>query len=177
MTSWKVNAGRVFIDVEAAGLLKALAHDRTFSAPAPNFEVTADADAQTLDVPVAFAFPAEALVPDAEGLSKREYRQMLDNLRGRDVLDTQRHPEISFAGTYRGNWQAGVLEGALTLRGKPQALELAVTVVRTGNDVRVEGEWTGTLAALGIKPFTAMLGTIKLKEYARVGFEVAFRGG
>jgi hypothetical protein len=126
-----------------------------------------------LDIEVFARFLADAIeVP--RGLSALEPGQMLDNLRGREVLNAKRFPVIEFRGRYRGSPEAGKLSGELLLLGVPRPVELDVRVERTENARRASGSWEGTLSQLGIPPFRAFFGFLKLEDWIRLRVDAVF---
>src|SRR5450631_2164240 len=98
---------------------------------------------------------------------------MLDNLRGRDVLDAARWGTVSLRGRYRGTLDRGTLTGDLVVRGTPRAITLAVRAKdRDGQRRRFEATWEGTQTELGIKPFRAMLGALQLRDWIKIRLEI-----
>ena len=107
---------------------------------------------------MAYGQPTPALSPD----DKRAIERNLAD----EVLDAARHPEIRFTG--QASLPAAATEappttcqvrGVLQLRGRSR--ELAFTAHRS------DGLWRAEVRLLqpdfGIRPFTAMLGTLKVK--------------
>lgn len=93
---------------------------------------------------------------DAPGaLSERDRREIVKNLQA-DVLHVARHQEISFESTEAS---ASLLRGRLTLHGQTRALAVPL---------REEGGWLAGEVRLdqrefGIKPFSAMLGALRIR--------------
>lgn len=144
------------------GVLSAVAHDLLLKVTA--FEMAIDA-----------AAPAVRARFDAASLrvvsAMRDGRPLPDALRPRDVREIEasiaaavlrpaRFPEIRFASTevWRRDDGFGV-RGALTLAGVTHPLELAAR--RSG--ARLVAEVTLSQPAFRIRPFTAMLGMIRVK--------------
>lgn len=84
----------------------------------------------------------------------------------RDVLHPQRHPRITFASTAI---EDRVVRGELTLCGVTRAIEVQRT--REG-DVEV-GRARIDQREFGITPFSAMLGTLKIKPHVDVVVRIA----
>lgn len=158
--------------VKATGLMPGARHDRTFAA-APRLVGALDVPAEgPLDVPVV----AELSVADLEPVgdfSAADRALILRNLRGDRVLDADRHPVLRFEGAYAGTRNAGELAGALTVRGVPHPLRFAVSARPDGPALAVDAWWQGTLGDLGIAPFSALLGAVRLKDWLRL--ELALR--
>jgi hypothetical protein len=164
---------RVLVDLRAAGLLRAVAHDPTLRAVTPPLVLTLpDADGP-LDVAVDAQFAVDAIEPPA-GISAADRDQMRDNLRGADVLDAARWPTLDFHGRYAGTLSRGTLSGDLVVRGAPRPVTLDVTVSREARDFVARGAWEGRLTQLGVKPFHALLGALKLKDWIRLRLQLVW---
>jgi polyisoprenoid-binding protein YceI len=144
------------------GLLSAVAHDLRLQADA--FSIAFDLDAGTVSARIEAASVRVvcARVDGADAphvLSDRDRREIEKNLRA-DVLETSRHPAIVFASTAVHVRDGGAsLEGTLTLHGTSRPVR--ATVTRDGD------AWTTELRLhqpdFGIRPFSAMLGALKIK--------------
>lgn len=144
------------------GLLSAVAHDLKIRVtrftidvdPATN-AITATFDPASLEVVSAMKNGQEA--PGALGDSDR--RKIEENIRS-DVLHVKKHPEVRFSSTSVEEDGSGYrVRGQLTLHGRTR--EIAFTS-------RSDGE--GQVAEVkihqpdfGIEPYSAMLGTLKIK--------------
>lgn len=156
---------RVYVELRATGLLKAVGHDPTLVArPEPG---TIEATEGTLDLPVALTFPVDAFeMPLDVGPSDRE--KMRDNMRSREVLDADRHPRVEARGRYLGTLEGGRFEGELVVRGNARPLALDLRVAREGSEYALSGTWEGRLNDLGVKPFKALLGALRLEDWVRL---------
>jgi hypothetical protein len=158
----------VLIDLRASGLLRAVGHDPTMLAVAQSFALDVrDAGGGAIEVAIDARFPVEAIEPPAD-LSPDDHAQMRDNLRGRDVLDAAQWPTVDFRGRYAGTLTGGTLSGDLVVRGVPRPVSLEVAVSRDDETFVATGTWEGKLTQLGIKPFKALLGALKLKDWIRL---------
>jgi polyisoprenoid-binding protein YceI len=162
---------RAYVELKATGILRALGHDVTLSAPVEGWEAAID-DESAIDAPVEVRIPVARLEAPAD-LSSSDREKMIDNMRGPAVLDAARWPAIVFRGRYRGSLDGGTLEGDLEVRGSPRAMTIPIRIARLADDrLRATGAWTGTLTALGIKPFKALLGALRLEDWARIRLDV-----
>jgi hypothetical protein len=160
---------RVLVDLRATGLLRAVGHDPTLTAkPEPVwFEVP---DAGAIDLPVEVRFRSELIeVPDDISPSDRD--RMRDNLRGADVLHTARFPTVDLRARYRGSLERGRLEGELVVRGSPRRIALDVVIAQDGYARTARGTWSGRLTDLGIKPFKALMGALRLEDWIQIRLE------
>ncbi len=85
------------------------------------------------------------------------------------ALQTQKHGQASFTSTaVRGDWNAVVVDGQLTLHGqtRPQSFR----VETTGGGYRLSGQVTQS--DYGIKPFAIMMGALKVGDVIDVEITV-----
>jgi polyisoprenoid-binding protein YceI len=162
----------VKIDLRATGLLGGLGHDPTLSAHAGRLEV--EVGEGPLDIPVEVRFEAAAIeVPTDIPVSDR--LKMRDNMLSSEVLDAVRYPHVDFRGRYAGTLEHGTLSGDLVVRGAPRPWSMSVSVARSGEHLVATGRWEGRLTALGIKPFRALLGALKLEDRVVLRLEAVLR--
>jgi hypothetical protein len=165
----------VAIDLRATGILKAVAHNPTLTARPETIRVQlAEPPSATLDLPVNASFRVDAIDPPQD-LSPQDRERMRENLRGDEVLDGARFPAIELHARYRGSLERGTLEGALVVRGAARPITMELQGVREGDGLRVTGAWEGKLTDLGVKPYRALLGAIKLADWVRLRLEARFR--
>lgn len=172
MTRFALSAdSRVLVDLRATGLLRALAHNPTLVAhpeEAPAFDV-AEGDAGA-SATLALRFPVSRIdVP--EELSPGDRDKMRANMEAPEVLDAARFPSVDVTARWRGTMQEGQLEVDATIRGRTHALEMDVALERAGSELLARGTWEGRLSDLGIKPFRALMGALKLEDWVRLRLE------
>lgn len=148
------------------GLLSAVAHDlklavRTFTIDEEAGRLVAEFDATSVEVVTAMKDGAE----NPGSLSDSMKADILKNLRG-DVLDVRKHPSVRFEST---SVTATSVEGRLTLHGVTKA----ITGRRTDAGGRRMAEFRLDQRDFGIKPFSAMLGTLKIKPEVVVRVSLA----
>ncbi len=152
------------------GLLSAVAHDleidvSRFSLETPDdgSRITAELDARSLRVLHAMSDGR----PNPSVLSERDRRKIEQTIVD-DVLSASKHPTIRFEGTLR--WSNGLpqVEGTLSLAGRSRAQRVEVSLV-SGELVAVS---TIHQPDFGIAPYSAMLGTLKIKPDVRVEVRV-----
>ena len=165
---------RVLIDLRATGPLAVLGHDPTLTArpSALSVEVSDGANGP-MDVPVELTFPVSSIEPPS-GISDSDREKMRDNLLSRDVLDAGRYPTITLRARYSGTLEGGTLAGDLVVKGTPRRLSMNVRVVRDGERLTASARWDGKLTDLGVKPFKALLGALRLEDWAALRLEARF---
>lgn len=158
---------RVFIDLRATGLLRAIGHNPTLTArPEPVwFDVPETGE---LDVPVEVRFRAERIEAPEDDADREK---MIDNMRGAEVLHASRFPTIDLRARYTGSLERGRLAGELVVRGSPRRVALDITVAHDGYARMVRGTWSGRLTDLGIKPFKALMGALRLEDWIQIRVE------
>lgn len=176
MTARSFDAGNAecLVFTEKAGLLSAVAHDLKLRVE--RFEVRVEADG------VQGSFDAGSLrvvcarsdrrdLPDA--LSARDRAEIESNIAAK-VLDARRHPAILFQSRslaeQEGGWRA---EGTLSIRGRARPL---VVVARREGD-RAVSESVLHQPDFGIQPYSALLGTLRIKPDVTVRLSLPWSAG
>lgn len=161
---------RVLVDLRATGLLRALGHNPTLVAHADLTTVEAEEGEAGTTATVALRFPVARIDPPAD-ISRDDREKMRANMEASEVLDAARFPTIDVTARWRGTTDAGRLEVDATVRGQNHALALDVALRRDGADLVARGTWEGRLTDLGIKPFRALMGALKLEDWIRLRLE------
>jgi polyisoprenoid-binding protein YceI len=165
------DGSRIFIDLRATGLLRAIAHSPTLTARPERLTVDFADPPGEAAVDATFRADAVEAPPDIPA-SDRE--KMVENLRAAEVLDAARHPTIDFHGRYAGNLEAGTVSGDLRVRGVARRLSMGIRVSREAGVLVATGAWEGRLTDLGVRPFKALLGAIKLQDWIALRVEARF---
>ncbi|WP_460744481.1 YceI family protein [Mariniluteicoccus endophyticus] len=88
-------------------------------------------------------------------------------------LGVAANPELAFTSTaVDGTWESGRVEGPLTLNGRSERQELAVT--GDGTTFTLTGDISQK--RFGIKPFSAMMGALRLGDTVAVEVTVELEG-
>ena len=143
------------------GVLAAVGHDlklcvQTFDVQADAGSVRARFDASSLRVVAAMRGGKE----DPGALSDRDRRE-IERSCAREVLEANRYPEIAFTST---EVLPGAVRGNLSLHGRELSGEFAV---KRAND-RAVAEVELDVRRFGIRPYTAMLGALRVSAMVRV---------
>jgi hypothetical protein len=162
---------RVLVDLRATGLLRALGHNPTLVAhPEPTTLEAAEGDSGTTTATIALRFPVSRIDPP-EDISRDDRDKMRANMEAAEVLDAARFPAVEVTARWRGTTESGRLDVEATIRGRTHALTMEVVLQRAGDDLVARGRWEGRLTDLGIKPFRALMGALKLEDWVRLRLE------
>jgi polyisoprenoid-binding protein YceI len=169
-------ASHVRIHLGRAGLMKFLGHDHEIEAPVAEGRVeVVDGDPTRSRVALRFESAQLSVVPGSEPAG--DIPKVEERMRGPEVLEVTRYPEIRFASTsVRG--QAGadarfrlVVAGMLTLRGRSFPVEIPLEVVRDGAGIEARGEVGLKLRDLGIEP-PSVAGVVKVANGFKLEIEI-----
>jgi len=100
--------------------------------------------------------------------------------KARDALMIREHPEILFTSEGAENVIindgkiSGNLKGKLSLRGISKAIDLSFSGNITSDRIHISGSEEVNMADYGIKPPTALLGTLKTGEKVTVELQLSF---
>jgi polyisoprenoid-binding protein YceI len=140
----------------------------------------------SLDLPAGFLNGETAAVPAARfTLPVRALQSEHDKMNTLmwEALQAAKHPELSFAlESARLQGPGGPatkveVKGALTVAGVARPVTLVLDVRRDGNRVVASGELPLKMSDFGIKPPTAMMGTMRTGDAVRVKIETTLAPG
>ncbi len=162
---------RVFTFKE--GLLSKMAHDLELDARAFSIEVSEEVDRLVVEVDAASLVVLHAMKdgrPAPSALSARDLAKIRETIAD-EVLHVARHPKIRFEAKITSRGDLPQLDGALELAGRTRPLR--VELVEEG------ASWVARAVIhqpdFGVTPYSAMLGSLKIKPDVRVEARVARR--
>jgi len=166
------DCGRLVLRTFRDGLAAQAGHDLTIEIARWSGELTVNDDLGPAGLDV--RIDLESLTP-IEGtggikpLSDRDRREIVKT--ASKVLQTDRYPESTYsaAGFERAGSGGGTIDGTLTVRGQARPLRLAVS--ETGPD-RYRATATVVQSDYGIKPYTAFLGALRVRDAVAVEVDV-----
>ena len=94
------------------------------------------------------------------------------------MLRTSKHPEIVFESTSVSGVTSpappttAVVDGQLSIFGEPRPLRLDMRVEPDGAGYHVSGEGIVRQTDWGIKPYSAFMGALKVKDEVKISFDV-----
>lgn len=149
------------------GLLSAVAHDLKIKVTDFDIELDAENDAikGTFDASSLRVVNAMANGADTPGKPGDGDKQTIEGNIVKDVLHSGKYPKISFASeAFREKGDGYQVKGNLTLHGQEKSI--VVDVKDTGD--RYIAETTIHQPDFGIKPYSAMMGTLKIKPDVKI---------
>jgi polyisoprenoid-binding protein YceI len=174
---YKINAGQSKFTVKAfaGGLLSALAHDhlidiQDFSGDVRFTYGTVEPASMELTIKAASLTLLDK-VSDSD-------RQKIENTMRSEVLEVDKHPEITFKSTSvsaqrvdEGRYQTKIT-GDLTLHGVTRNITLNATIEFAHSSLRAQGQFTIRQSDFSIKPVSIGAGTIKVKNELKFNFDI-----
>jgi polyisoprenoid-binding protein YceI len=175
-------ASHVRLHLGRSGLMKFLGHDHEIEAPIGRGSVeVVEGDPTRSRVTLRFEAVRLAIVPGSEPAD--DIPKVEERMRGPEVLDAARYPEISFVSTAvkkppkDGAEVHLVVAGTLTLRGRSFPVEVPLDVERDGTEIEARGGVDLRLRDLGIEP-PSVAGVVKVADRFRLEFAIrASTGG
>ena len=179
--NYRLVAGESTFTVQAfaEGLFSAFGHDPVIAIR--NFS------GELKFMPGTFESASLLLSVDANSLAvageiKEKDRSDIERTMRDEVLEVQKYPEIVFASTNistsrlsEGRYRARII-GDLTLHGATQKnVWISAETSVSGDSLRAKGDFSLKQTDFGIKPFSAVGGTIKLKNELKFGFDIVAR--
>lgn len=167
---------RVRLHLGRAGLMQFMGHEHHVEAPLAEGRVlVVEGDPARSSVLLRFEAARLAIVPGSEPAG--DIPKVEERMRGPEVLDVARFPQIAFASTSVQQKPAGapglrlLVVGTLLLRGRAITVEVPLEVVQGAGAIEARGQLELTLRDLGIEP-PSVAGVVKVANRFRLEFEV-----
>jgi polyisoprenoid-binding protein YceI len=164
--------GRILLRTFRDGLAAQAGHDLTIEATRWSGELVVNDDLSPASLEVRIDLGALVVREGTGGvkpLTDRDRREMA--VTARKVLGTDQHPEAVYAAdSFRPAADGGgEISGTFTLRGQSRPLRLQVK--QTGTD-RYHAETQVVQSDYGIKPYTAFLGALRVRDAVDAAIEL-----
>jgi polyisoprenoid-binding protein YceI len=109
----------------------------------------------------------------AAHISEKDIEGTRKNMLGHKLLDAANHPIIRIKSTdIRGNLDSLTVTADVTIAGQTNPIIFSANASLSGNQVTVSGDARISHKDLGLKPFSAAFGTLKVRQDMLVRFEV-----
>lgn len=179
--TWTVDPARseLVIHVHRKGLLSPFLHDHHFVPTSWSANASFD-PARPEETHVSVVVDASSLRDRQPALSEQDRLKVEGQVRGPDVLDAERYPEVEFTAdrleitpeqSQAPDLLHGELVGSLRLHGRVQELRVPVAARWSSGWLRVNGNATLAQSAFGIEPYKTALGAIAVHD--RVDVELS----
>ena len=179
-------ASTITIFVYRDGLLARFGHNHVIESHAVSGSVLLaeppDQSRFELEFPVAALIvddPAarQAAGPDFSSVPSASDREgTRANMLGSAQLDAVRSPVISVRSkAIRGTGPPYDVTAEVTIRGQASVMQFPAEVKDTANGLRVSGEVRVRQSDLGLKPFRAIGGALKVRDEIRIAFSIVLR--
>jgi polyisoprenoid-binding protein YceI len=177
MNRYRIDPSRSRFTVQAfaSGLLSALGHSPTFAVREFEGEVRLGSTAQSLELDVTIS-PGSLDLQDA--VKDADRRDIESRMRD-EVLETSAFREIVFHGRAtraeaigQGRYEL-TIGGDLTLHGDVRPYQTAAELIVFADGLRLGGDGLLRMSGFGIRPVSALGGTIRLKDELRLSFDMA----
>jgi polyisoprenoid-binding protein YceI len=159
----------------SAGALGALGHNHVISSH--GLVGSVHVGASPGDSRVELSLPVESLVVDAaearasagpafEGeVDEEDRRGTRENMLGDELLDVARYPEVRIVTeSISGEFAHMTVQARIEIRSSPHAVDLPVSVAFSGNRLVATGRTEISHAELGLEPFSAGFGTLRVAD-------------
>ena len=165
------SSGRLLIKTGRAGLGRGVGHDLTIEVTRWSATATVADDPAGSSVAAAIetgSFEVREGVGGLKPLTSSDRTEILKNIRDK-VLKTREHPLITFRSTSaEGTPEAFTVEGDLTIKGVTRS----ATVRGQVSGDRLTGSATVVQTRWGIKPYSAMLGQLRVADAVTIEFDL-----
>lgn len=169
--------------VYRAGLMSALGHNHVIESHDISGSVTSSG--QLTDTSVDIIFAVESLVVDdaelrdLEGedfpgrISGKDIDGTRNNMLGRKLLDAANHPVVRIKSTdIDGKLDSLTVTADVTIAGQTNPIMFSASANSSVDQVVISGDAQISHKDLGLKPFSAALGTLKVRQDMIVRFEI-----
>ena len=170
------NSGKLFVYTYKEGFLSAVAHDLLIEVT--NFAINLhvpDTGSVSVEVEIqANSLKVICAMKDGQRRNealKEKDKADIEEATSKDALHPAKYPTISFRSTsIQGNNDVYHVKGDLTLHGVTRPIEFDAKTT-TGKDIK--GKVTLLQKDYGIKPYKALLGTLKVKNEVDIAFDLS----
>ena len=165
---------RVFVRVSKIGLGHEHGVEGRLKSGWLRLDAAADAGELVFDLEsfTADTAAARSYVGLKDPIAEGDQRQVTQTLRGREVLDVQKHPTATYvvrssravapaAGEPVTTFE---LDGEFDLHGVRRPLRFKAVIQRSEDALRVHGRFVIKQSDFGIKPYTKFLGTVRVAD-------------
>jgi polyisoprenoid-binding protein YceI len=169
--------------VYRAGLMSFLGHNHVIAST--DISGTVQRGAELGDTVVEMSFPVRSLLVDSRELrdqegedfsarvSEKDIHGTQQNMLGHKVLDAENHAVILIRSTeVSGELDSLIITADLSIAGKLRSISFPASASLADDSITVSGTATVNHDDLGLKPFSAAFGTLKVHKEMTIRFEI-----
>jgi polyisoprenoid-binding protein YceI len=172
--------GTVNVRTYREGLAMKIGHDLVIGVGRWNGTITLDADTPA-NSSVSVTMEAGSLevlsgTGGAKPLSDKDKKDILSNMQGK-ILHTDKHPQITFVSdnVEQNGPDRATVNGQLTVTGTTRPVRMELALEETGGAMRASGTISLKQTDFGIKPYTGLLGALKVKDVLEIDIEASVK--
>jgi polyisoprenoid-binding protein YceI len=176
------DSGEILLHTGREGMAARMGHDLTLEVIRWTATVVVDGMAVERSSATATIDARSLQVKEATGgampLSDGDRADIEKNI-AEKVLQTDRHPEITFTSTAVEvvGEDAVTVTGDLSMAGRSRPVRIPLSVQPADGDVRLTGRVPLAQSEWGIRPFRAMMGSLKVRDQIDVSVDVRLPAG
>ncbi|HEV7861380.1 MAG TPA: YceI family protein [Acidimicrobiia bacterium] len=164
--------GTLQVRTGRSGMASKVGHDLTLEASNWNATVTIDADPSRSEVKATIeprSLEVVAATGGAKPVSEKDKKDIKNNIAG--LLGNN---SITFQSTsvQAKSDTAATVTGDLSIAGQSRQATLDLTLQPDGTSARLKGRVPIVQSSFGVKPFSAMMGALKVKDEVEVDIDV-----
>jgi polyisoprenoid-binding protein YceI len=169
------NDGTLLVMTGREGAAARMGHDLTLLATSWSATVTVDIEHPARSKVRATVESGSLVVREARGGAvglRESQREEIERIMRSQVLRSERHPAISFRSTsVEGDGKRALVTGNLTIRRRTRAVVLELRVAPTASP-RIRARASIIQTEFGIKPYSALLGALRVTDVVEVAVDV-----
>ena len=176
--TWTVGPaeGTLVVRTKREGAAARMGHDLTLTATRWHATVSIDSETPDASTVRATVDSGSLVVTEATGgaigLSSSQKIDVETNIREK-VLHSEKHAEITFSSTsVNSDPGAGSVSGDLTVAGKTRPVTLAVRLDDSSGSLTASATTSIVQSEFGMKPYSAMLGGLKVRDVVELSVDV-----
>ena len=171
-------SGTLTLHTGVEGKAAKLGHDLTIALADWSAQATFDGDVPAT-VRLRAGLPSLQVVTGEGGVkpvSDKDKQSIRDN--ALSTLKAAQHPDVTFTSTRVRPTSTGyALDGDLSLAGSTRPATVEVTVVDAGGQWTLSGDGSVVQSEYGVKPYSAMMGALKVRDRVDVRLEASVPKG
>ncbi len=160
---------------EKEGVLARAAHDLCLRAQEATVSLSPEGQLEVAVEVKSLRVAGQVKRGQIKPLSAKDHAEIESNLQSAAVFDAARFPRVTYRGTCVLSEGRARVTGELELRGQRRPLALTGSWRLDGQDAIASGDVRLRQSAWGVKPYSALLGAIKVKDELRVSWSLRLR--